>query len=88
MSEICYNAFEAVYTVLGKGVLRVAEINTAAVQLLEQAKIILDTREKVLKPAAENFNMFSILNMETNEVDTHSKMLFELLSPSGSHGKG
>lgn len=68
--------------------LRVAEINTAAVQLLEQAKIILDTREKVLKPATENFNMFSILNMETNEVDTHSRMLFELLSPSGSHGKG
>ena len=67
---------------------RVAEINTAAVQLLEQAKIILDTREKTLKPAAENFNMFSILNMEANEVDTHSRMLFELLSPSGSHGKG
>lgn len=65
-----------------------AEINTAAVQLLEQAKIILDTREKALKPATENFNMFSILNMEANEVDTHSRMLFELLSPGGSHGRG
>ena len=32
--------------------------------------------------------MFSILNMETNEVDTHSRMLFELLSPTGSHGAG
>lgn len=65
-----------------------AEINTAAVQLLEQAKIILETREKVLKPATENFNMFSILNMEANEVDTHSRMLFELLSPGGSHERG
>lgn len=26
--------------------------------------------------------------METDEVGTHSRMLFELLSPNGSHGMG
>jgi len=66
----------------------VVEIDTAAVQLLEQAKIILDTRKKVFKTSAENFNVFSVLNIETNEVDTHSRILFELLSPNGSHGMG
>lgn len=63
-------------------------VDAAAVRLLGQAKIVLDAREKVLMPSGENFNVFSVLNMEANEVDTHSRMLFELLSPDGSHGMG
>ena len=65
-----------------------AELDTAAIRLLEQSKIILDAREKTLAPLGASFNVFSILNMEANEVDTHSRMLFELLSSEGSHGMG
>lgn len=65
-----------------------AELDTAAIQLLGQSKIILDAREKTLAPLGASFNVFSILNMEANEVDTHSRMLFELLSSEGSHGMG
>lgn len=65
-----------------------AELDTVAIRLLEQSKIILDAREKTLAPLGASFNVFSILNMEANEVDTHSRILFELLSPDGSHGMG
>src|SRR5690606_24060533 len=36
----------------------------------------------------ENFNVFSILNMEHKENGTHSAFLGELLNPNGSHSKG
>ena len=54
--------------------------------MLEQAKIILEAREKTLTPLGASFNVFSVLKMESNEVDTHSRMLYELLSPDGIHG--
>lgn len=34
-----------------------------------------------------NFNIFSILRKESDEVNLHSKFIFELLNPEGSHGK-
>ena len=34
------------------------------------------------------FNIFSILNVDRDEVHTHSAMLSELLNPKGSHGQG
>ena len=40
--------------------------------------------EKELK--GEFFNVFSILNMERDEVHTHSPFIAELLNPKGSHG--
>jgi len=36
----------------------------------------------------ERFNVFSILNLRTNETRTHSAFLAELLNPHGSHGCG
>lgn len=69
-------------------IMDMAELDTAAIRLLEQSKIILDAREKTLAPLGASFNVFSILRMEANEVDTHSRMLFELLSSEGSHGMG
>lgn len=41
-------------------------------------------KEKELK--GEFFNIFSILNMERDEVHTHSSFIAELLNPKGSHG--
>lgn len=65
-----------------------SKVDTAATQLLEQAKIILEARENMLTPLRVAFNVFSVLKMDANEVDTHSRMLYELLSPTGSHGLG
>lgn len=38
--------------------------------------------------SAKPFNIFSILRSDHEEVGLHSKFLFELLNPNGSHGKG
>ena len=35
-----------------------------------------------------DFNVFSVLGLETKEVILHSKLLAELLNPNGSHGMG
>ena len=40
------------------------------------------------KLSGEDFNIFSIMSMESNEVFTHSALLAELLHPKGSHGLG
>ena len=41
--------------------------------------------EIVKKSTNEDFNIFSILRMETDEVNTHSRFIAELLNPKGSH---
>ncbi|MBX2897903.1 MAG: PD-(D/E)XK nuclease family protein [Cyclobacteriaceae bacterium] len=44
--------------------------------------------DKISQATGENFNVFRILNLATNETRTHSAFLAELLSPKGSHGQG
>ena len=41
-----------------------------------------------LRLRGEFFNVFEILNLETNETRTHSAFLAALLDPDGSHGAG
>ena len=48
---------------------------------------IKEYKEKAQK-SGENFNIFSIMNMEYSEVKTHSAIITELLNPKGTHGKG
>ncbi|MDG5493174.1 PD-(D/E)XK nuclease family protein [Psychroserpens sp. SPM9] len=56
--------------------------------LLNTSKNIINTHLKVIKAKGEDFNIFSILNMETNETKTHSGMLVALLNPKGNHYHG
>lgn len=44
--------------------------------------------KEIFEKTGENFNIFKILRIETEEVFTHSRFLCELLNPKGSHGKG
>jgi hypothetical protein len=55
--------------------------------LSETNKVILKYDE-VAKKSGENFNIFKILNLTSNEVRTHSAFLAEILSSNGSHEKG
>lgn len=55
--------------------------------LSETNKVILKYDE-VSKKSGENFNIFKILNLTSNEVRTHSAFLAEILSSNGSHEKG
>ena len=49
--------------------------------------IVREAREKA-NQHGERFNIFSILRMQRNEGETHSRFLHELLRPDGRHGEG
>lgn len=54
--------------------------------LLDKLEIVR-LRQELTQPA-DTFNVFSILRSESDEVNLHSRFLFELLNPKGSHGMG
>lgn len=56
--------------------------------LFDQVKTVSDAYRFIEKSTAENFNLFTILKMETAEVKTHSRFLAEILNPHGSHSQG
>ena len=56
--------------------------------LLAQTRVLKDKHDALAAATGENFNLFAILGRETDEVQTHSAILAELLDPSGSHGQG
>ncbi len=56
--------------------------------LLQQVARVLDMRNKASKVPGDDFNIFSVLDMETDEVKTHSRLIYELLKPDGQHGMG
>lgn len=56
--------------------------------LLQHISIIQKKYDEIAKITGENFNIFSVMNMEHSEVNTHSSIIGELLNPKGSHGQG
>ena len=47
----------------------------------------LDNKQKEeARKRGENYNIFSVLKMETAEMETHSAFLASLLNPNGDHG--
>lgn len=56
--------------------------------LLEKVAQIINHENKIRKIKGEDFNIFSILNMEHNETNTHSSFIAELLNPKGKHHMG
>jgi hypothetical protein len=54
--------------------------------LLKQVGFLLNSYNKLAKITGENFNIFSVMGMESNEVKTHSAIIGHLLDPNGSHG--
>ncbi len=59
--------------------------------LLEKLQSLLDLqkeKEKQKTKRGENFNIFTVMNMTSNETKLHSAFIAELLNPCGSHGLG
>ena len=54
-------------------------------KLLESTARIAKYQEEIKQLRGENFNIFSILGMESRENETHSAFIGELLNPKGSH---
>ncbi|MFI8379997.1 PD-(D/E)XK nuclease family protein [Leeuwenhoekiella sp. NPDC079379] len=57
-------------------------------KLLSETSRIISHQKDLAQLRGENFNVFSILKMESRENETHSAFLGELLNPNGSHGLG
>ena len=59
--------------------------------LLAEVKTIIDKNEVIRdekKKRGDFFNIFNVLNVQTNEVRLHSAFIVELLNPKASHGLG
>lgn len=56
--------------------------------LLDHVRVINDKYKKIAVAKGENFNLFDIMGMRTDEVKTHSAIIAELLNPKGSHDMG
>lgn len=60
--------------------------NQNITHLLSHISVICRKYEAIAEITGENFNVFKVLGLTTNEVRTHSAFLAELLNPKGSHG--
>lgn len=56
--------------------------------LLNQCLAVKKEYDKIAKITGENYNIFKLLKLTTNEVKTHSAFIGDLLDPKGSHGLG
>ncbi|KAA1245840.1 PD-(D/E)XK nuclease family protein [Aquimarina sp. RZ0] len=56
--------------------------------ILEKVKMIVSHHKQLTKAKGELFNIYSILNLKTKEVRTHSAFIAELLNPKGTHLMG
>lgn len=57
-------------------------------QLLDSISDLLKKHQEIEDKKKENFNIFNVMRVETNEVNTHSAIISELLNPKGSHQFG
>lgn len=56
--------------------------------LLQQVSIIKKKYDEIAKITGENFNIFSIMRAESDEVRTHSRIIADFLNPKGLHSQG
>ncbi|MCD8409669.1 PD-(D/E)XK nuclease family protein [Tenacibaculum finnmarkense] len=55
--------------------------------LLKKIAEISNKYENLAKVSGNNFNIFNVINLTTDEVRLHSKFIAELLNPKGTHGQ-
>ncbi len=56
--------------------------------IFSQLKLFELKYKKIEEASIDSFNIFSILRNSTDEVNLHSKFIYELLNPNGSHRQG
>ena len=63
-------------------------MNDQISSILNQVRLLKNKYDELAAVTGEQFNVFSILGVETDEVRTHSAFLADLLNPQGSHRQG
>lgn len=56
--------------------------------LLKEIKFISEKHQQLSVKSRDDFNIFSILRKEHDEVNLHSRFIYELLNPEGTHRLG
>ncbi|MDR3266147.1 MAG: PD-(D/E)XK nuclease family protein [Tannerella sp.] len=56
--------------------------------LLHQVSTLNKHYSELARLSGEDFNIFKVINLTTDEVRIHSAFIAELLNPKGSHGQG
>ncbi|MFD1553703.1 hypothetical protein DNU06_10080 [Putridiphycobacter roseus] len=57
-------------------------------QLIDTTNSILKRSREVSRLKGENYNIFNVLKIESDEVTVHNRFIANLLNPKGSHGMG
>lgn len=63
-------------------------MNDQISNILNQVRLLKGKYDELAAVTGEQFNVFSILGVEADEVRTHSAFLADLLNPQGSHRQG
>lgn len=63
-------------------------METNTIDLLDSITTIRKKHNEIAEATGENFNIFSVLNLQNSEVGLHSRLIGELLNPKGSHNQG
>ncbi len=67
---------------------KIMNISSDIIFLFQQIKVLEMQYKRVADSSVDQFNIFSILHKSHDEVKLHSKFIYELLNPNGSHMQG
>lgn len=57
-------------------------------ELLKETETLLEDHQQNINETGSGFNIFTVLDRERKEESTHCRLIYELLNPEGSHGRG
>ncbi len=58
------------------------------IQLFNEIHLLLEKQEQIRKEKGENYNLFQIINIMSDETRVHSSIIADLLNPNGRHQMG
>lgn len=58
------------------------------IQLFNEMHMLIDKHEYIQKEKGDNYNLFKVINMTSDETRVHSSMIADLLNPDGQHQMG
>lgn len=58
------------------------------IQLFHEIHLLLEKHEQIRKEKGDNYNLFQVINMTSDETRVHSAMTADLLNPKGKHQMG
>ncbi|MCG0156492.1 PDDEXK-like family protein [Phocaeicola vulgatus] len=58
------------------------------IQLFHEIHLLLEKHEQIRKEKGDNYNLFQVINMTSDETRVHSAMIADLLNPKGKHQMG